>query len=165
MLRRGARVSRESSREVFARRRRAAFSSTFSYTVWRDRATDDAGGADVGEPSPVKDADDYPSLKMRYQVMAYCLLADAARHGVRPQLVGRALGERPGSWGARDLAGRHTAPACHPIAEESEGSWRGLVDPSSCASELAAAARTRDHDKENLLPREALASPRCYPYP
>ena len=60
------RVSRDRSRDIVdqTRRRRAAYSAA-EYDVYR-RDAPALGG--VAMLSPVKDADDYPSLKMRYQV-------------------------------------------------------------------------------------------------
>ena len=74
--RRAVRVSRDRSRDVVdqTRRLRAAYSAA-EYDVYR-RDVDDSSwgrvdGPPLQKPSPVKDADDYPSLKMRYQVMMH----------------------------------------------------------------------------------------------
>ena len=78
--RRAARVSRESSRDLLCSARRIRAAAT--YALWRgDRLESSAGHTDddisVTGPSPVKDADSYPSLKMRYKVMALSAGVDA----------------------------------------------------------------------------------------
>ena len=74
--RRAIRVSRESSRDVLSYARRAR--SRYTYATWRgDRCTEDVTAPE--SPSPVKDADSYPSLKMRYQVMRHLGVVQAGR--------------------------------------------------------------------------------------
>ena len=157
---RAQRVSRENSHPPMRRRARMAYAARMANAAWRVQQ------AAPPEPSPVRLADDYPSLKMRYQVMSlFGLPEDGSEHArgalhptVQPfgGLAGNTSARRSAlAWGAQPRQPSPTTGGPGRVGLDCHR-YTCLCEAGAAAGHAGLTTPSRDRGP---------ASRRSYPYP
>ena len=155
------------------------FSHRLRFAAWWPRGTHVVAGSPCSLCSPVKDADDYPSLKMRYRVMMQMISESSAEYGLGrgrltplKEATASASKRSALAWGsaiaqAGGMAGcAHCGMAGGMGARTPSGGSIDWMDVSEAASDILTPTDPLSAAPvAPLCTRWATTSYRSYPYP